>query len=332
MRFGFSPTQSGRSFDAMQKQARLADALGFETLWAHEHHSQAMMYPNPLLTLAALAAVTERIGLGTNMLLLPLHHPVRVAQDAAMVDVLSHGRLRLGVAKGYSPTDLRTFGVSRAQRRGRLTAGVELIRALWEGGEVTRTGENFDLERFRLFPLPIQKPAPPIYIGGHAVEAIRRAARLGDGYLISTTEPIAHVAERVATYRVALEEIGKPWQAPLLNRLVCTVRDRGEKVAAEQQYGRALLALYDAWGHDNVTKLSPEERAPERIGRTHLIIGEPSECIERIHAYAQIGIGHIACLMNFGNPALELVERSLRLFGEHVIPHFAVPVPSSQNA
>jgi probable F420-dependent oxidoreductase len=328
MRFGFSPTQSGRTFEVMQQQARLAEALGFETLWAHEHHSQAMMYPNPLLTLAALAGVTERIGLGTNMLLLPLHHPVRVAQDAAMVDVLSRGRLRLGVAKGYSPADLRTFGVSLSLRSRRLSAGVELIRALWEGGEVTRAGEDFDLEHFRLFPLPIQRPGPPIYIGGHAAEAIRRAARCGDGYLISTTEPIARVAERVAAYRTALGEIGKPWQAPLLNRLVCTVRDRREKAAAEQQYSGALLALYDAWGHDNVTKLSPEGRTPERVARTHLIIGEPAECIERIHEYAEIGIGHIACLMNFGTPALELVERSLRLFGEQVIPHFAVRVRS----
>jgi alkanesulfonate monooxygenase SsuD/methylene tetrahydromethanopterin reductase-like flavin-dependent oxidoreductase (luciferase family) len=323
MRFGFSPTQSRPTFEAMQAQARLAETLGFETLWAHEHHSQAMMYPDPLMTLAALAGVTERIGLGTNMLLLPLHHPVRVAQEAAMVDVLSGGRLRLGVAKGYSPADLRTFGVSRAQRAHRLSLGIELIRSLWEGAEVTRKGEDFDLEGFRLFPLPVQKPGPPICVGGTATEAIRRAARLGDDYLISTTETIDRVADRVATYRTALDDIGKPWRAPLLNRLVCAVRNRREKADAERHYAGALLALYDAWGHDNVTGLSPGERSPERIGRTHLIVGEPSECIERIHEYAQTGIGHIACLMNFGDPDLDLVERSMRLFGERVIPRCA---------
>jgi probable F420-dependent oxidoreductase len=323
MRFGFSPTQSGSTFEAMQTQARLAEALGFETLWAHEHHSQGMMYPNPLMTLAALAGVTERIGLGTNMLLLPLHHPVGVAQESAMIDVLSHGRLRLGVAKGYSPTDLRTFGVLRGQRGRRLSAGIELIRALWQGDEVTRSGDDFALENFRLFPLPVQKPGPPVYVGGTASEAIHRAARLGDGYLISTTEAIDRVAERVATYRTALAELGKPWRAPLLNRLVCTVRNRREKAAAEKHYTAALLALYDAWGHDNVTRLSPEARTAEHIGRSHLIIGEPSECVERMREYAEIGIGHIACLMNFGNPELEIVEQSMRLFGEHVIPQFA---------
>jgi alkanesulfonate monooxygenase SsuD/methylene tetrahydromethanopterin reductase-like flavin-dependent oxidoreductase (luciferase family) len=323
MHFGLSPTQSQPTFQAMQKQARLAERLGFETLWAHEHHSQGMMYPDPLMTLVALAGVTERIRLGTNMLLLPLHHPVRVAQESAMVDVLSGGRLLLGVAKGYSPVDLRTFGVSRRKRAGRLGAGIELIRALWRGGEVTQSGDDFDLENFRLFPLPLQKPGPPIFVGGTAAEAIRRAARLGDGYLISTTESVRHVAERVATYHASLDELGIPRRAPLLNRLVCTVRNRRERSDATQRYGSALLALYDAWGHDNVTGLSTEERGFERLGQTHLIVGEPSECIERIHEYAEIGIGHIACLMNFGNPDLDLVERSLQLFGEQVIPRFA---------
>jgi alkanesulfonate monooxygenase SsuD/methylene tetrahydromethanopterin reductase-like flavin-dependent oxidoreductase (luciferase family) len=324
MRFGFSPTQSKPTFEAMQSQARLAETLGFETLWAHEHHSLGMMYPDPLMTLAAMAGHTKTIALGTNMLLLPIHHPVRVAQGCAMVDVLSHGRMRLGVANGYSRVDLRTFGVARSHRGARLTAGVKLIRALWSGREVTQEGEDFHLESFRLFPLPIQKPAPAIYIGGQADVAIERAASLGDGYLISTTETIAHVVQRVAAYRSALDKLGKPWNAPLLNRIVCAVQSRREKREAEQFYSKALLSLYSAWGHENVTTLSLAERAPEEVNREHFIIGEASECIERIEEYAELGIGHIACLMNFGDPDLEFVERSMRLFGERVIPHFTV--------
>jgi len=307
----------------MQNQARLAEALGFETLWAHEHHSLGMMYPNPLMALAAMASETKTIGLGTNMLLLPIHHPVRVAQDCAMLDVLSHGRLRLGVANGYSRIDLRTFGVASSHRGARLTAGIELIRSLWSGQEVTQDGEDFHLEAFRLFPLPIQKPAPPIYIGGQAEVAIQRAANLGDGYLISTTETVEHIAQRIAVYRSALDALGKPWSPPLLNRIVCTVQSAREKREAEQFYSNALLSLYSAWGHENVTVLSDSQRAPEEVDRMHFIIGEASECIERIDEYAGMGIGHIACLMNFGNPDLELVERSIRLFGERVIPHFA---------
>lgn len=322
MQFGFSPTQSRPTFEAMQRQARLAEQLGFDTIWAHEHHSQGRMYPDPLMALAALAGETQRIGLGTNMLLLPIHHPVRVAQEAAMLDVLSHGRLQLGVANGYSRLDLRTFGVSQAHRGVRLAAGVELIRSLWEGKEVTQEGEDFHLEGFRLFPQPVQKPGPSIYIGGQVEKAIQRAARLGDGYLISTTETIEDVARRVGVYRAAMDELGKSWRGPLLNRIVCTVETRSEKAEAEQFYSRALLSLYDAWGHDNITRLSAADRVPQQVSRKHFIIGEASECIERIEEYAEMGIRHIACLMNFGDPDLQRVESSMRLFGERIISHF----------
>jgi alkanesulfonate monooxygenase SsuD/methylene tetrahydromethanopterin reductase-like flavin-dependent oxidoreductase (luciferase family) len=103
------PVQSDKSFEAMLRQARLVEALGYDVLWAHEHHSGAAMYRSLLTTLAVLAARTERIGLGTNMLLLPLHHPLRVAEEGAMVDVLSGDRLRLGVSAGYAPADLRAL-------------------------------------------------------------------------------------------------------------------------------------------------------------------------------------------------------------------------------
>jgi alkanesulfonate monooxygenase SsuD/methylene tetrahydromethanopterin reductase-like flavin-dependent oxidoreductase (luciferase family) len=320
--FGLAPIQSMPDFGPMLRQAALAEELGFAALWAHEHHSQAMMYPDSLLALAAMAGVTRRIGLGTNMLLLPIHHPVRVAQQAAMVDVLSHGRLRLGVANGYSPTDLRTFGVPRARRGARMESGVALIRALWSGEAVTRDGEDFQLEGFRLFPLPVQRPGPPILMGGQAEVAIRRAAQLGDGYLISTTETIDHVAQRVATYRAARRQYGPSATAPLLNRIVCTVPSGAARAAAVEFFARALLALYDAWGHANVTVLAASEREPPRVARDHFVIGEPAECIERLEAYAELGIGHVACLMNFGGPDPDLAHR-IRLFGEKVLPHFA---------
>lgn len=323
MEFGLAPTQSLPRFDAMLEQARLAETLGFATLWAHEHHSQAMMYPDPLTTLAALAGVTERIGLGTNMLLLPIHHPVRVAQQAAMVDVLSGGRVRLGVANGYSAIDFETFGISRHERGVRLTEGLVLIRALWSGKPVTREGRDFRLREFVLFPPPVQPAGPPIFVGGQAEAAIRRAARLGDGYLISTTETFDHVAERVRLYRAVCDGLGVRPGKLLVNRIVCAVTDRAQKREAERFFAAALLRLYDSWGHENVTQLPAAAREPETLSRAHFVIGEPAECVERLAAYAALGIDHVACLMSFGAPHGELVERSMRLFGEQVIPRLA---------
>jgi alkanesulfonate monooxygenase SsuD/methylene tetrahydromethanopterin reductase-like flavin-dependent oxidoreductase (luciferase family) len=323
MKFGLAPVQSKPRFEAMIAQAKLAESVGFGTLWAHEHHSEGMMYPDPLMALAVLASATDRIQLGTNMLLLPIHHPVRVAQAAAMLDVHSGGRLRLGVANGYSPTDLQTFAVPPLRRGARLEAGIRLIRELWCGGEVTAEGEDFHLDGFQLFPLPIQKPTPPIVIGGQVKIAIERAARLGDHYLISTTEAFDRVREVSDRYREDLRVLGKPDRGPILNRILCVVDSSAERSRAIEFYAGALLALYDSWGHDNIAQMDGKARSHEAIARSHLIVGEASECIERLHEYAEIGVDEIACLTNFGGPDLALAERSIRLMGERVIPHLA---------
>ena len=320
MEFGFAPVQSQDTFDAMRAQATLAESLGFHTLWTHEHHSERMMYPDPLMALAALAPVTSHIGLGTNMLLLPIHHPLRVAQEAAMLDVLCNGRLRLGVANGYSERDMRAFGMLGKNRGKHLEEGLSLIRRLWQGESVTLRGESFDLQDFELFPLPLQRPNPPIYVGGHAKVAIDRAARLGDEYLISTTQKIGEIAALVKTYHGAMATHGKTPRKPTLNRIVCVVDSAVNKRNAEAIYARALLGLYDSWGHENVTGLEKTERELRVLCDDHFIIGEVAECIEKIQHYEALGIGHIACLMNFGGPDLELVDRSMRLLGEQVMP------------
>jgi alkanesulfonate monooxygenase SsuD/methylene tetrahydromethanopterin reductase-like flavin-dependent oxidoreductase (luciferase family) len=157
MRFGFSPTQSRARFDAMCAQAGLAEALGFDVIWAHEHHSGGSTYPSPLMTLAALAGATTGIELGTNMLLLPLHHPLRVAEDAAMVDVMSGGRLRLGVSAGYSPADLQAFAVPPDARARRMREGLALIRAVWSGAPVSLDSELCRLHDFTLHPAPVRQ-------------------------------------------------------------------------------------------------------------------------------------------------------------------------------
>lgn len=321
MELGLAPVQSTPAFEPMRHQARMAETLGFTTLWAHEHHSKGAMYPDPLMALAAMAPVTSSIRLGTNMLLLPIHHPVRVAQQTAMLDVLSGGRLVLGVANGYSSVDFATFGVDRARRGARLEAGIELVRELWSGRPVSAASDDYRLDGFRLFPTPVQRPSPPIVVGGQSHQAIDRAARLGDGYLISTTETIRNVAVRIATYRKSCTSLGREPPAPILNRIVATVGSRAERQEALAFFSRALLSLYEAWGHANVAELSPKQREPEQISRDHLVVGEPAECVERLQEYEEMGIGQVACLMSFGGRDPALADRSLRLCGERVLPN-----------
>ena len=323
MRFGFSPTQSRARFDAMCAQASLAEALGFDVIWAHEHHSGGSTYPSPLMTLAALAGVTTRIELGTNMLLLPLHHPLRVAEDAAMVDVMSGGRLRLGVSAGYSPADLEAFAVPPGLRAPRMREGLALIRAVWSGAPLSLDSELCRLHGFTLHPAPVRQP--PIYMGGTVDAAIRRAARLGDELIISATQRISDVPRILAVYAEALRAIGQQPEAksPTINRVVHVLPDGAAKQSALAFFAKGLFSSYDAWGHQNITGLNAEARSLEQTDAEHLIVGEASFCIDAIERYRALGIKEIACLMNFGGPEPEAVERSMRLFGEKVMPRFS---------
>jgi alkanesulfonate monooxygenase SsuD/methylene tetrahydromethanopterin reductase-like flavin-dependent oxidoreductase (luciferase family) len=232
LRFGLSPIQSDTRFDAMLRQAELAEELGYDVLWAHEHHAGAAMYPSPLMTLAALASRTRRIGLETNMLLLPLHHPLRVAEDGAMVDVLSGGRLRLGVSAGYAEADLRAFAVPAGERAGRMRDGLTLIRAVWTGEHVNLENSLSQLADFTMFPRPVQQPAPPIFVGGTVDAAIRRAARLGDELLISTTQRLCEIPRILDVYHAELRRLGKdPAQkSTALNRIVHVIPDGSSKI------------------------------------------------------------------------------------------------------
>jgi len=322
VKFGFSPVQSEPRFDAMIAQARMAEDLGFDTLWVHEHHSQAMIYPDPLMTLAVLAPHT-RARLGTNMLLLPQWHPLRVAEEGAMVDVLSEGRLILGVAAGYAEDEFADFGVDRKERGQRMEDGLGLIRAVWTQAEVHLETPLARLNGYSIFPRPIQQPAPPIYVGALADAAIRRAARLADGYLLSAGSTVAEIRDRVSVYEAAVRDLGQTLaeKQPLaVNRVVHVVGSRGERDAAVRRFAERFLAFYDQWGHDDIRRLGSGDRAYEETARDHFVIGEPSECVEQILQYQEIGIGHIACLMNFGKPPLDLVEASLRRFGAEVLP------------
>lgn len=324
MKFGYAPTQSEPTFGAMCDQAKRAEDAGFETLWAHEHHSQKMMYPDPLMALAALAGVTTTVKLGTNMLLLPIHHPLRVAQAGAMVDVLSGGRLVLGVAAGYAPADLAAFGVGPGFRKKRMEEGLTLIRRVWEEDSVDFDGEHTKLEGFELFPRPLQKPRPQIYMGALADPAIRRAARLADGYVMSAGSTIEEAAERGAFYRNVERELGvnSADRLPLaINRVVHVVGSRRERDEALPTFAGGFLSFYDRWGHDDIRHLEGDERKHEEAARAHFIFGEPAECIEQIQRYEEIGVGHIACMMSFGLRDVARTERSLDLFCDRVLPH-----------
>ncbi|MGI9553390.1 MAG: LLM class flavin-dependent oxidoreductase [Thermodesulfobacteriota bacterium] len=324
MKFSLAPVQSLNRFNKLKEQAILAESLGYEGLWAHEHHSEGMMYPSPLMVLSILASKTKTIKLGTNMLLLSLHHPVRVAEEGAMVDSLSNGRLRLGVSAGYSETDLKAFNIDPKDRGKKMEEGLNIIRTLWYKEHIDIDDEFTHLHDFSIFPSTVQKPGPPIYVGATCNTAIRRVARLGDEFVISATQRMSDIPRILDVYKAELDKLGKDFadKTTTINRLVHVVENSAQKNWAKEFFGNALLRLYDSWGHSNITELDSRERVLDEVNEENFIIGEPQECIEKVNQYIDLGIGEIACLMNFGGPDLDKVEKSMKLLSEKVMPEF----------
>jgi alkanesulfonate monooxygenase SsuD/methylene tetrahydromethanopterin reductase-like flavin-dependent oxidoreductase (luciferase family) len=161
-----------------------AERIGYAGVWLSEHHFVDDGYlPSPLVVAAAIAARTERVTIGTNVLLLPMHHSLRVAEDAAVVDLISGGRFVLGVGQGYVQHEFEVLGFNRKNRPSLFEEGVEIIRRAWEEGSIGYEGKRWRFEDLPFEPRPGRRP--PIYIGAFAGPAIDRAARMADGFVAS---------------------------------------------------------------------------------------------------------------------------------------------------
>jgi len=200
-----NPPPSTVSFETLYRasldQIAWAETLGFDSVWLTEHHFCADGYtPSPLVIAAAIGERTRRMRIGTNLMLLPLADPVRLAEDAATLSILTGGRFDLGVGLGYRQLEFDYFGRKLSQRPSLMEEGAAIIRQAWSGEPVQIAGKRFRIDGLPVTPVP--KVAPRLFMGGMAEPAIARAARLGDGFL--STGGIGH-----DVYIKALEANGK---------------------------------------------------------------------------------------------------------------------------
>ena len=176
-----NPPGSALSFRDLYReslaQAETAEQLGFDSIWLTEHHFTDDGYlPALMPAAAAVAARTTRVTIGTFVLLAPFYHPLKLAEDAAFVDVVSGGRLRLGIGQGYRDEEFEGFGVPREQRLGRTLETIEILKLAWNGERFSFDGKYFNFHDVRVLPRPVSEPYPELLWGAGAAKAIRRAA------------------------------------------------------------------------------------------------------------------------------------------------------------
>lgn len=208
--------------------AGLAEELGYRSLWtlqrilnsADPADTSYRDVPDPLLTLAYLAGHTSTVRLGVAVLNLPFVSPALLAKQTATLDRLSHGRLDLGLGLGWLPSEFVASGVSTARRGARALEFLDVLTALWTGHAGPFDGEFYQLPEVALSPTPVQRPRPPILLGGASEAALRRAGRLADGWISASRHDPHQLAPAIATVRAAAEEAGRD---PSALRFVCRV-------------------------------------------------------------------------------------------------------------
>jgi alkanesulfonate monooxygenase SsuD/methylene tetrahydromethanopterin reductase-like flavin-dependent oxidoreductase (luciferase family) len=193
IRFGFgidlrNPEQWYKPFPELYAEhldfLAFAESLGFEQVWLAEHHGIEDGYlPSPLVVGAAIAARTKKIRISTGVGLLPNYHPVRLAEDMAVLDILSNGRAEFAFGLGYLQHEADAYGFDQKSRGRIADEMLQIIRPLWQGQAVTFDGEFFHLKNARITPLPVQKPGIPLFVGAAARPGFRRAARYADGFV-----------------------------------------------------------------------------------------------------------------------------------------------------
>ena len=329
MKFGFIPTEGGAFFREALAEVEQGEALGFDSVWMEEHHGVRDHYwPSPLVVLAGFATRTSRVLLGTDIAVLPFYDPVRVAEDGALLDVMSGGRFVFGVAIGYKPDEFALYRTPLDGRGARFVEALTVIRALWTRESVTHPGPNYPLHEARIEPRPLQKPHPPIWIGGWGGLALQRAARLADAWVPGPTANLAKLLDAKRIYEGELTAAGRPtpevW--PLTRDTVIADTDAAARALAE----RHLLVNYrdeyggGRWKHPLIgaADATPVDRL-DALGEDRFVIGGPERCIAQIRRFVDaFGTNHLIFRLYFPGMPHAHILRELALLSQEVFPAF----------
>ena len=296
-----------------------SESMGFTGVWLSEHHFVDDGYlPSPLVVAAAIAARTTTMTIGTNVLLLPMHHPLRVAEDAAVADLVSGGRFVLGVGQGYVQHEFETLGYERKYRPSLFEEGIEVIRQALEEGRTGYEGKRWRFEDLPFEPRP--KDKLPIYIGAFADPAIDRAARLADGFLASAGG--GAFGETYRKVRAALERHGRAGEEfPYVASGVAFVHEDAGR--AREIVGPAIAyqrTRYAEWGTDRDDP-RPGPTREEDLPWERYLVGTPGEVADGlIRLYQEAPYDHLCFWGRLPGLTHEQALANMRLFASEVVP------------
>ncbi len=311
--------------------AKTADKLGFESVWCAEHHFSTYGYlSRPLMFASHLATQTEKIRVGSAVVVLPLHHPLIVAEEIATADLLSNGRLDIGLGRGYQVYEFERLGIKLEESRERFEEAVDILLLAFKGEPFSFNGKHFKFGETSIFPTPVQKPRPPIWVVGQSEESIVATAKRGFN-LVSGGFGVS--LERLKEFRKSFDDLlvdaeQKENIRVSTQRAVYVTKDESElpEIIEQARWNmRVTLSLRQGLervekGHAQAIPFDNEPSDEELIDR-YFVMGTPATCIEKLSEIRDVmGLDHFNANFWFGNLEHKQVLRSMELFAKEVMP------------
>lgn len=304
-------------FEERLEQVRAARDNGFDSIWMGEHYlSEQDPWFQNLVSLARFSVEAGDMGLGA-VILLPLHHPIELAEQIATLDIICQGRFMFVAGMGWREAEFEAFGVPRPARVSRFVESLTLMKKLWTEDNLTFEGQHFRLSGVTMTNRPIQKPHPPIWIGASAEPAVRRAAQMGHTWVMSSHPPLATLERLMEVYRQCLAELNRPFphDVAIFRQLYVA-----EDLPTALQEGMPYLEAYYRFFGEHYARVGQPQELAARL-EEHAIIGGPDECLEQIKR-CQERLGARYFVFRVGWPGMEQykVLKAIRLLGAKVRP------------
>lgn len=325
IQFGFIPIEGGHYYREALAEVTRAEELGFDSVWMEEHHSVANHYwPSPLPVLAGFATRTSRVRLGTDILVAAFYHPVRLAEDLALLDVMSGGRVTLGIAIGYKPDEFALYGTELERRGARFEEQLTIVKGLWTQERFAFRGRFYNVEG-RLEPRPVQRPHPPVWIGGWGDLTLRRAATLGDNWIPGPTADLPRLLAGKRQFldnRRAAGRTEPVTEWPLTRDLIIADTDRRARELAEEHIMVAYRREYaGGWRHPFIDASIATDL--DKLMADRFIIGGPEQCLAQIRRFVdQYGANHLIFRTFFPGMPHQHIMRELELLAREIMPAF----------
>jgi alkanesulfonate monooxygenase SsuD/methylene tetrahydromethanopterin reductase-like flavin-dependent oxidoreductase (luciferase family) len=328
-----------RRWEEILEAAKVAEDAGFHGVFVPEHHMMPDGYlPSPLVACAALAARTSRVEIGTTIFLLPFYHPIQVAEAAAMVDIISNGRMRLGCGLGNFDPEFELFGMNKKTQVSRFEESIDLVRRAWAGEDIDHEGKHFKVKG-KISPLPV---AAELWLGAMSEPGVRRAARFGAPWATDPLHNLDVMRHWAGLYRAAGEEYGTSDRLRINLQRDAWVADDLDEV--EREWWPHVRS--DHWFYFNQVPRWVADREPflkdihseedfkfEQHRQDRLIVGSPDDCVEQLQKFDDaLDLDYVFMRMRVASgPSFERELECIRRFGRDVIPRLA-PEPAEPAA